>query len=495
MRGALLVCGTTSDAGKSTFVTGLCRLLARRGVSVAPFKAQNMANNSWVTLDGGEIGRSTAAQALAAGIEPDVEMNPILLKPSGARRSQLIVSGRPDRHLEAADHHERVEALHPIVHESLSSLRRRFDVVICEGAGSPAEINLLDRDLVNLPLARDAGMAALIVGDIERGGVFASLYGTVELLPPDLRAVVGGFVINRFRGDLALLEPGPAMLAERCGVPTIGVVPHLGALAVDGEDTLVLDRFGSGTVSSSRSAALDVAVVALPHISNFTDVDALAVEPGVGLRLVARADHLGRPDLVVLPGTKSTVADLDWLRATGLDRALRDAESDGATVLGICGGYQMLGRAIDDRVESGRGTVAGLGVLDVETVFAEDKLVERCSGRALGAPLDGYRIHHGRVSGGGATPWIELDRSGAEGGRCGGWWGTTVHGCLDGDEVRAAFLAGVAQRSGRGWQPSGVRFAAVRARQADQVADAIEEHVDLTRLVELIEAAGDALSP
>ncbi|MEO1061382.1 MAG: cobyric acid synthase [Actinomycetota bacterium] len=491
MRGALLVCGTTSDAGKSTVVGGLCRLLARRGVAVAPFKAQNMANNSWVTLDGGEIGRSTAAQALAAGIEPTVEMNPILLKPSGDRRSQLIVSGRPDAQLEAAGYYDRVEALRPVVHDALAALRRRHDVVLCEGAGSPAEINLLERDLVNLSLARDADMAAVIVGDIERGGVFASLFGTVELLPPDLRAVVGGFVINRFRGDPALLEPGPTMLEERCGVPTVGVLPHLGALPIDGEDTLVLDRWGGGGGSPSAGRALDVALVALPRISNFTDLDALAAEPAVSVRLVHRAEQLGRPDLVVLPGTKSTVADLDWLRAVGLDDAVRAAEAAGSTVLGICGGYQMLGRTIDDPVESGRGIVDGLGVLDVETVFAPDKLVERCRGRALGAALDGYRIHHGRVVGG--TPWVELDGSGPEGSASGGWWGTTVHGCLDGDDVRAAFLARVAERSGRTWALSGVRFAEVRSRQYDRVADAIEEHVDLGRLERLIEVG--AVSP
>ncbi len=485
MRGALLVCGTTSDAGKSTFVAGLCRLLARQGIRVAPFKAQNMANNSWVTLDGGEIGRSTAAQASASGIEPEVAMNPILLKPTGERRSQLIVLGRPDVHLGAVEYQARAAALRPIVLDALAELRSRFDVVLCEGAGSPTEINLVDRDLVNLPLARDAGLAAIVIGDIERGGVFASLFGTVELLPPDLRRLVGGFVINRFRGDPALLEPGPAMLERRCGVPTLGVLPHLGALTIDAEDTLALDRLPlTGSSEEVEGAVLDVAVVALPRISNFTDVEPLVAEPAVSVRVVHHHDQLGRPDLVVVPGSKSTVADLDWLRGRGLDRALRVAEARGATVLGICGGYQMLGRRIVDDVESGRGVVEGLGVLDVETRFDERKLVERCSGTALGASVDGYRIHHGRVAGG--DPWIELDGGGGDGSRSGGWWGTTVHGLLDADDLRWAFLSEVAARTGRTWSSSGVRFADLRAQQVDLVADAIEEHVDLDRLGALV---------
>src|SRR5829696_749016 len=344
LAGGLMVCGTASDAGKSTLVTALCRALARRGVRVAPFKAQNMALNSFVTADGSEIGRAQGVQALAAGVEPQVAMNPILLKPTGERASQVIVQGRPIGVMTALEYHAAKPDLVPMVLAALADLRSRFDVVLCEGAGSPAEINLLDHDLANLRIAADAGLRAVVVGDIDRGGVFASLYGTVALLPESYRRLVGAFVINKFRGDPALLFDATDDLERRCGVPTLGVLPMLptDVIAFDAEDSLALDgpRPSAGV---PRADPLDVAVVRLPYISNVTDVDALAVEPGVSVRLVRTAGELGRPDLVVLPGTKATVADLAWLRAGGWPAAI---EASGADVLGICGGYQMLGEKI-----------------------------------------------------------------------------------------------------------------------------------------------------
>jgi adenosylcobyric acid synthase len=502
-----MVCGTASNAGKSTVVTGLCRLLARRGVRVAPFKAQNMALNSAVTPDGHEIGRAQAAQAQAAGIPPEVAMNPVLLKPQSDRTSQVIVMGRPWRTLGAAGYQQAKPALADLVLEQLAGLRSRFDVVVCEGAGSPAEINLLDGDIVNLRVARDAGLPAIIVGDIDRGGVFAALYGTVALLPDDLRATVRGFVINKFRGDPTVLGAGPDELARRTGVPTLGVLPWLTGIGLDGEDSLTLGSDWASPAEPRQGppgpGALDVAAVRFPRLSNFTDLDALAVEPGVRLRLVDSRAALGRPDLIVLPGTKATVADLHWLRQVGLADAIAALATEPGgttTVLGICGGYQMLGTRISDSVESRPPqTVPGLGLLDAETDFEAEKVVRWTTGRALGRPVRGYEIHQGRTRS--ATPWIATDlpdgpngpdrpatREGAQagGGRIAG---TSLHGLLEGDEFRAVFLAGVARRAGRGWSPSGVSFEAAREARFDRLAAALEEHLDLVALERLVARA------
>jgi adenosylcobyric acid synthase len=501
LRGGLMVCGTTSDAGKSTVVAGLCRLLARRGIRVAPFKAQNMALNSAVTPAGHEIGRAQAAQAQAAGIPAEVAMNPILLKPQSDRTSQVIVMGRPWRTMDAAAYQRAKPALAEAVLEQLAVLRARFEVVVCEGAGSPAEINLLDRDIVNLRIARDAGLPAIVVGDIDRGGVFAALYGTVALLPDDLRATVRGFVINKLRGDPALLAGGPEELLRRTGIPTLGVIPWLGGLGLDAEDSLSLGTdwpdHGGAAAGGADRGGLDIAVVRFPRIANFTDLDPLAVEPRVALRLVDSAPALGQPDLVILPGTKSTVADLDWLRDRGLASAitnLAQTPSGGTTVLGICGGYQMLGSRIDDAVESDpHRIVAGLGLLPSETVFEPTKVTRSTTGRALGHPLVGYEIHHGRARAAPADGWIITGETGqapegcqADGGRI---LGTNLHGLFDNDAFRAAFLATVATRAGCFWGQSGVSFAAARQARFDRLADALERHVDLSELQRLITSA------
>ncbi|WP_371748978.1 cobyric acid synthase [Aquihabitans sp. G128] len=523
MRGGLTVCGTTSDAGKSQVVTGLCRLLRRNGVSVAPFKAQNMANNSFVTRSGHEIGRAQGVQALAAGAEPEVAMNPVLLKPTGDRTSQVVVLGRPLGHLTAAEYHEHKPHLLATVLDALADLRRRFDVVVIEGAGSPAEINLLDHDIVNLRIAHEADLHAVVVGDIDRGGVFAALHGTVDLLPPRYRRLVGGFVINKFRGDPALLLDGTDQLEARSGVPTLGVVPWLRDIALDAEDSLALDGLrprpaGEPPAGSDR---LDVAVVRFPRLSNFTDLDALAIEPGVGVRYVDTGAALGAPDLVVLPGSKATLADLAWLRAQGLADAVTAAAGDpaGPVVLGICGGYQALGRTITDPhgVESTGGEATdGLALLDVATTFDPVKVTRRRSGTALGQPIEGYEIHHGRVARGpAAEAWVALapdplgpvdptastdtdtdtdttadtsPGSEAEGAQAadGRVRGTTVHGLFEEDAFRAAFLVDVARRRGKRFVPAGVSFAAARTHQFDRVADALEAHVDLAAVARLI---------
>jgi len=494
-----MVCGTASDVGKSHVVSGLCRLLARRGVKVAPFKAQNMALNSFVTPSGHEIGRAQGVQALAAGVEPEVAMNPVLLKPTGERTSQVVVLGRPLAHLTAAEYHHHKPQLFSTVLDCLADLRSRFDVVIAEGAGNPAEINLLDHDIVNLRVADAAALPAVVVGDIDRGGVFASLYGTVELLPAALRARVRGFVVNKFRGDPALLETGLADLQRRCGVPTLGVLPWVHDVALDAEDSLALTGRRPLAGRGALGDGLEVAVGMLPRISNFTDFDALAMEPGVALRYVTDGASLGDPDLVVVPGTKATVADLEWLRGRGLDRAIEGARHRGTVVLGICGGYQMLGRRILDDVESGRGCVEGLGWLDVETTFGSEKLTRQRRGRALGQRLTGYEIHHGRTTRNDAEAWARLDDvygdeaegavADAAGTAGGGVVGTNLHGLFEEDGFRAAFLAAVAQRRGKEFIPAGVSFAAAREAQLDRLADLLEAHLDTRALCALIEEA------
>jgi adenosylcobyric acid synthase len=492
LRGALMVCGTASDVGKSHVVAGLCRVLRRRGVRVAPFKAQNMALNSFVAPDGGEIARAQAVQAQAAGVEPEVAMNPILLKPTGERTSQVVVRGRPGPHLDAAAYQREKPRLAGVVQESLDDLRSRFDVVVIEGAGSPAEINLLEHDIVNLGLAARAGVPAVVVADIDRGGAFAALYGTVALLPENLRATVRGFLVNKFRGDPALLGDAFEQLERRCGVPGLGVLPYLTDVALDAEDSLALAGTRPQPAGPALGDTIDVAAIRFPRLANFTDLDPLAMEPGVNVRLVQDPAGLGAPDLVVLPGTKATVDDLEWLRARGMDQALAGARAAGSVVLGVCGGYQMLGRAIDDPVESGRGRVEGLGWLDVETVFEAGKVTRRRRGTLLGRPVAGYQIHHGRVRrAGGATPWLHLDDvHGAEeeGARdaIGTVLGTTVHGLFEEDGARVAFLEEVARRGGKSFVASGWSFAAARERQIDCLADAVESHLDLDALTGLI---------
>src|SRR3954449_8766905 len=396
MKGALLVCGTHSDAGKSVVTAGICRWLHRSGVRVAPFKAQNMALNSVVAPDGSEIGRSQAMQAAAAGVEPEAAMNPLLIKPSGERHSQVIVMGRPYGDAYARSYQSLKHELRPVVAEALVDLRERFDVVVCEGAGSPAEINLRDADLTNMWLAREADLPVIVVADIDRGGVFASLFGTLALLDAADQAHVAGFVINKFRGDEGILAPGLAQLEDRTGRPTLGVLPYVDDLWLDVEDSLALE--GRRAEAPTTGDTLDVAVVRLRWMSNFTDADALAAEPGVRVRFTTSPADVERADLVVVPGTKATVEDLERLRASGVADALAARAAAGAPILGICGGYQLLGERIDDEVESRRGTVDGLGLLPVTTAFAPDKLLRRPSGHCawLGTDVAGYEIRHGR---------------------------------------------------------------------------------------------------
>ncbi|MCW2713651.1 MAG: cobyric acid synthase CobQ [Frankiales bacterium] len=482
-RGALLVAGTTSDAGKSVVTAGLCRWLARRGVRVAPFKAQNMSLNSAVTLDGAEIGRAQAMQAAAAGVEPEAAMNPVLLKPGSDHSSQVVVLGRPWAEVDAVTYRTHKSALLDISLESLADLRRRYDVVICEGAGSPAEINLRATDIANMGLARAAELPVLVVGDINPGGVFAGLFGTVALLSREDQALVAGFVINKFRGDLSLLQPGLEMLQQLTGRPTYGVLPWTEGLELDVEDSLGLS-VPIAPVPPLGADVLRVSVVRLPRLSNWTDVDALRSEPGVLVRFATTSEELADADLVVLPGTRATVADLAWLRERGLDVVLARRAAEGRPVLGICGGYQMLGRSILDDVESGRGSVRGLGLLPVRTHFRHRKVLARPAGSFGEHPVTtAYEIHHGVVEVDGGAPMFEP----GEGCRSGAVSGTVWHGALESDGVRRALLAEVAEACGRQWVPGTVAFEDVRQRRLDVLGDLVADHLDTAAVLALLD--------
>lgn len=495
-----MVCGASSNAGKSTLVAGICRHYARRGLRVAPFKAQNMANNSAVTESGHEMARAQAWQAMAAGAPAEVAMNPVLLKPTGAARSQVVVMGRPVGTMSAAEYHRYKPQLMDTVLGALRDLRSRFDVVVLEGAGSPAEINLLDSDIVNLRLAHAAGVPAIVVGDIDLGGVFAALFGTVALLPEQYRRLVRGFVINKLRGDPHLLLDGPAALEARCGVPTIGVLPWLSGPEIDSEDSLALDRPLSEPLPdrpASGTDLLDVAVVRLPRIANFTDVDPLRIDPSVALRWVDDPRLIGQPDLLIVPGSKSTIDDLRWLRNRGLDRAIAAVTG---TVLGVCAGYQMLGTRIDDpeAVESDEPTAEGLGFLDAATRFQRDKVTRWREGTAFGERARGYQIHHGVVQTAG-PPLIQLDGGHTDGttGRTaagGVVWGTTLHGLLEDDAVRNRMLQAVAGQTAKR-VACAASFEQARQARIDGWADAVEAHVDLDALDRIVAASSLAGIP
>jgi adenosylcobyric acid synthase len=470
MKGAvLMVQGTASSVGKSVLVAALCRILRQDGLRVAPFKAQNMSNNSFVTLTGGEIGRAQVNQAEAAGVEPETDMNPILLKPESDHRCQVVLNGRPYATLSAGELFERKLALWPYVTAALDRLRARYDAVLIEGAGSPAEINLRGADIVNMRVACYAAAPVLLAGDIDRGGVFAHIVGTLALLEPEERGLVRGLIVNKFRGDRALLEPGLRMLAERTGVPVAGVIPYLRDLRLAEEDAVALEA-----PAVQQAGAVDVAVIRLPHIANFDDFDPVQRDPEVTLRYVDSHLQLGEPDLIVLPGTKATMADLAWLRERGLDAAILDATARGAAVLGICGGYQMLGREISDPlgVESRETvTVAGLGLLDARTVFEPVKETAQVSGRITagegllaglaGTAIGGYEIHMGRTRAH-EPPAFQIERrSGApadsrDGAVAGDGWvlGTYLHGLFANDALRSTILRNLAARRGRHLDPA-----------------------------------------
>lgn len=473
----LLIAGTSSDAGKSLVVTGLCRAFVRRGIDVAPFKAQNMSNNAAVCADGAEIGRAQYLQAQAARVEPSASHNPVLLKPGSDRRAFVVLDGRPAGTLEAGEYATGRAHLAEAAFAAYERLAAAHDLVVVEGAGSPAEINLRARDYVNLGLARRFDLPVVLVGDIDRGGVLASLYGTWALVDDDDRALLAAYVINKFRGDPSVLAPGLDEISRRTGLPCLGVLPWLDDVWLDSEDALTVGPWRP----SADGADLVVAVVRFPRISNATDVDALAHTPGVRVVVTADPAVCAAADLLVLPGTRATVADLAWLRARGIDAVVGERHAAGRPTLGVCGGYEMLAATIDDGVESGVGEVPGLGILPVAVTFGA-KVTARTSWPWRGRDVAGYEIHHGHCALIG-----EVDEPFLDGVRVGATFGTLVHGALEDDAFRVAFLAEVAALSGSAWTPDADApgHAALREAMIERLADAVVTHVDLDALLAL----------
>lgn len=501
----LMVQGTASSVGKSLMVTGLCRLLHQEGYRVAPFKAQNMALNASVTWGGGEIGRAQAVQAEAAGVAPTEDMNPILLKPEGDARSQVVVLGRSIGSMGAREYHERKPDLGRVVAGCLARLRETHDVVVIEGAGSPAEINLRDRDIVNMYVAHLADAPVFLVGDIDRGGVFAALLGTLELLEPDDRKRIAGLVINKFRGDVSLLKPGLELIEQRTGVPVLGVVPYVTRLRLADEDSVSLEsRRGRGPAGADE---VEVAVVDLPRISNYDEFEPLESEAGVAVRFVDERRDIDRADLVILPGTKNTLADLEWLRKSGLDAALVERARRGAPILGVCGGCQMLGESIDDPdgIEVGRPTrERGLGLLPVRTRFETTKVTARVEARSLGrgflarlvaadVRVEGYEIHMGRVeairedvspfeiTGRGGHPARVLDGAVDEHGAV---VGTMIHGLFENDTLRLALLRELRRSKGLAAPPESMLPS--KPSEYDRLAGVLRESLDVARIRRLV---------
>jgi adenosylcobyric acid synthase len=481
--GSVLILGTSSGAGKSTMVTGICRWLHRQGISVAPFKAQNMSLNSFVTRDGGEMGRAQVVQAQAAGVEPEVIMNPVLLKPGTDRTSQLIVLGHPVGDLDARTDWHGKQGLLDVVVDSYGELKRRFDVVICEGAGSPAEINLRASDIANLGFARAANVPALLVGDIDRGGVFASFVGTLAVLESADQQLIHGFLVNKFRGAVELLQPGLAQLEELTGRSTFGVVPFQRGLELDAEDATDFSSW-LDVAPPLGDDILSIGVLAFPRASNLTDLDPLVDEPGVVLRPISRPEEMETCDLVILPGTRATANDLAWLRERGFASALAERVARGRSVLGLCGGYQMLGLTIDDDVEGVVGRIDGLDLLPVNTEFQREKVLARTHAvLADGSTLEGYEIHHGRVHVAGGDSFFA-----DEGCVLGSVAGTLWHGLFENDAWRRAFLVGVAERAGKRFVPDARHdFAARRETRIDALADLIDEYLNTDALCALLE--------
>jgi adenosylcobyric acid synthase len=500
-----MVVGTTSSAGKSLLVTALCRIYARRGIRVAPFKAQNMSNNAAVCADGAEIGRAQAVQAAAAGIEPTAQMNPLLLKPEADSRSQIVLLGRPLQAESARAYFGRKSEFWSTITASLDSLREAYELVIIEGAGSPVELNLKSRDIVNMAVARYAQAPVLLVGDIDRGGVFAQLLGTLWLLEPEERELVKGLVVNKFRGDMSLFTDGVQILEERGDVPVLGVVPYIHELGIPEEDAVALDE---PLFDRTRDGETDIAVIKLPLISNFDDFDPLAAEHGVRVRYVSSPEELGRPNAVILPGTKSTIADLSWLRERGLAEPIVQLAKENTSVVGICGGYQMLGRTIRDpaHVESPVDEVAGLGLLAAQTTFAGEKATHRAEAVVIDGPgwlsalqgeaIQGYEIHMGQTET--ASPWIEITR---RSGRCasvrdgatsedGRVWGCYLHGLFENDQLRRAWLSSL------GWQANSQHLPSIDRYEAafERLADAVENALDIDRLDEIAGIRNQAAS-
>ena len=501
MAKAIMIQGTMSNAGKSLLTAGLLRIMKQDGYKAAPFKSQNMALNSFITKEGLEMGRAQVMQAEAAGIEPSVRMNPILLKPTNEMGSQVIVNGEVLRNMGAREYFAYKKQLFPEVMKAYESLAAEYEIIVIEGAGSPAEINLKQDDIVNMGMAKRAKAPVLLVGDIDRGGVFAQLVGTVQLLEEDERRLVKGLIINKFRGDKSNLDPGLTMLEEKCGIPVVGVAPYM-YIDVEDEDSLT-ERFHQRT----EAALVDIAVIRLPRISNFTDFNVFESFEGVSLRYVERVSQLGRPDMIILPGTKNTMKDLKWLRQSGLEAAIKKAGEKGTVIFGVCGGYQMLGETLADPqgVEEG-GSMRGMGLLPVDTVFAESKTRTRVQGsfgrlggalkKLSGAKLAGYEIHMGITTlreGVGTLTEIGNAYGDAvkkqEGAQAGNVYGSYVHGIFDSEEVSRSVIEALAAAKGITLQNlKSVDYQAYKESQYDILADTLRQHLDMEQIYRILEA-------
>ncbi|MEO7427032.1 MAG: cobyric acid synthase [Fibrobacteria bacterium] len=492
---AIMVLGTMSDSGKSAIAAALCRHALRMGMRVAPFKAQNMSLNSHVTPEGGEIGRAQAMQCRAAGTESHTDMNPVLLKPTGEGLMQVIVEGKAGGNFRAREYYSRKADLRRIAQAAYDRLSERFEIIILEGAGSPAEINLREEDFVNASMAEHAGARCVLVADIDRGGVFASILGTVQLLAPRHRALLAGIIINKFRGDVSLLDPGIKEIESLTGIPVLGVLPFLEDLQLEEEDSLGLRGTEGGL-----QAVLDIAVVRFPYISNFTDFHPFTRIAGVALRFVSKPERMGNPDLIILPGSKNTRHDMEFLRRSGLEKVLISAAARSIPIMGICGGYQMLGKTIRDPqgVEGAPGATAGLGLLDIETILETHKELARVKALnrafpflAAGQECDGYEIHMGRtITLSPHLPALELIRKNGQ--ACsepsgsvsanGLVFGGYLHGCFDNPRTRHGLLAWLSARKGLDWSAQEGDGNKRDDQVFDRLAEALAAHIDLRPL-------------
>ncbi len=505
---SIMIQGTASDVGKSVLVAGLCRIFTQDGHRCAPFKAQNMALNSGITLTGDEMGRAQIFQAEAAGIAPDVRMNPVLLKPTSDRKSQVIVMGKVLRDMDAVTYHEFKLQLQNQIHDVYQSLASEYEIVVLEGAGSPAEINLRDRDIVNMGMAELIDAPVILVADIDRGGVFASIYGTLMLLSEQERARVKGVIINKFRGDVALLEPGIKQIEALTNVPVIGVMPYLN-IDLEDEDGVALQPGNPKhrQLRGNKEAELDIAVIQLPHISNFTDFNALAAQPDVQLRYVARPELLGDPDLIIVPGSKNTLGDLCFLNDIGLSQEIIALHQAGVPVIGICGGFQILGSRLIDGVESGIDEMAGLGLIDCTTTFARQKVTTQVNGfihpnvhglfsACQTAEVSGYEIHMGETERGeDVRPFTVINTRNQqtvffEDGAVnpdGTAAGTYIHGIFDSAEFTRTLLNEI--RHQKGLAPLAVTafdYQAYKSKQFDLLADAMRENIDIEQIYQIM---------
>lgn len=520
MAKSIMIQGTMSNAGKSLIAAGLCRIFKQDGYRVAPFKSQNMALNSYITRDNLEMGRAQAVQAEAAGIEPDVRMNPILLKPTTDMGSQVIVNGEVVCNMRAMEYFQKKKEYIPVIREAFRGLSEEYDIIVIEGAGSPAEINLKQDDIVNMGMAEIADAPVLLVGDIDRGGVFAQLVGTVMLLEPEEQERIKGLVINKFRGDEKILEPGIAMLEERCGKQVLGVVPYA-EVDIEEEDSLA-ECLNDKLVKQG----VDIAVIRLPKVSNFTDFQALSLEPMLSVRYVDKLSELGNPDVVILPGTKNTIQDMCWLRESGLEAAIvrlaggNEPEADNTRgnhitmVIGICGGYQMLGETITDNCGvEGKNTVRGMGLLSMQTSFEPEKTRTRIKGRVCqlagglekltGKKVSGYEIHMGRTEHTGdcllelfqehftgsntEEPLPDKHMAKYDGCYRDNVMGTYIHGIFDEEEFRQAFVELLCDRKGIAYErDSRVSFREYREMQYNKLADILRKSLNMQRIYEIL---------